>query len=310
MRIITCSILILFVYGGCQAQKKQVCFSIDDLPVVNYGISDTIVLKEIMSNLTASLTRNKIPAIGFVNEVKLYPDNAFSSFHVRLLKQWIDHDLALGNHTYSHPDYNTLTLQEFSKDILKGETITKQLLRQKGKHLRYFRHPFLHTGNSKAKSDSLNVFLANHNYTVAPVTLDNEDYLFALAYKRAKDKSDVDLMNKIGTDYIVYMEQKLLYFEQQSFRLFSRSIRHILLMHANALNADYLDSLAEMFRKNNYEFITLERALEDEAYLTPVTRFGNWGISWIDRWALSQGMKGDFFKGDPATPDYIRKLSE
>jgi hypothetical protein len=45
--------------------------------------------------------------------------------------------------------------------------------------------------------------------------------------------------------------------------------------------------------------------LQDEAYQTPITVYGKWGISWIDRWALSQGKKGDFFKGDPETPAYI-----
>jgi hypothetical protein len=79
------------------------------------------------------------------------------------------------------------------------------------------------------------------------------------------------------------------------------------LLHASLLNANAMDSLAQMFRRNGYEFITMAKALEDEAYKTEITKYGNWGISWIDRWALSQGKKGDFFKGDPVTPEYIKK---
>jgi viroplasmin and RNaseH domain-containing protein len=165
-------------------------------------------------------------------------------------------------------------------------------------------------GNSKEKNDSLNNFLSDHGYTIAPVTIDNEDYLFALAYKRAKDNENFALMKKIGSDYIDYMEHKLKYFEKQVYLLFGREINQILLIHANLLNADYLDSLAKMFLKNNYEFVTMEEALKDNVYQTNITVYGKWGISWIDRWALSQGKKGDFFKDEPATPDYIKKLSD
>jgi peptidoglycan/xylan/chitin deacetylase (PgdA/CDA1 family) len=291
-------------------QRKQVCFSIDDLPTVAYGITDTVFLDQLTDKLIASLNKNKIPAIGFVNEYKLYKNDHLIPFQVQLLNHWVESGLELGNHTFSHPDYNSVTLKEYTQDILKGEVITKEILKRKGAKLTYFRHPFLHVGNSKEKSDSLTLFLTRQGYTVAPVTIDNEDYLFALAYQRASKKMDLNLMKQIKDDYINYMEKKLKYFEQQSNHLFGRDIKHILLLHASLLNADAMDSLAVMFQRNGYEFITLAEALQDEAYRTPITKYGNWGISWVDRWALSQGKKGDFFKDDPSTPDYIKKLAE
>jgi peptidoglycan/xylan/chitin deacetylase (PgdA/CDA1 family) len=292
-------------------QKKKVCFSIDDLPLVTYGISDSAYHKSLTDKTIASLKKNNIPAIGFVNEVKLYDKNKIViTWQRELLNQWVDGGLELGNHTYSHPDYNALSFEAFSRDVLKGELVTKAIVSRKGLSLTYFRHPFLHTGNSKEKNDSLNIFLSDHGYTIAPVTIDNEDYLFALAYKRAKYKEDFALMKKIGTDYIDYMESKLKYFERQAYLLFGREINQILLIHANLLNADYMDSLAKMFLKNSYEFVTMEEALKDNAYQASITVYGKWGISWIDRWALSQGKKGDFFKDEPATPDYIKKLSD
>jgi hypothetical protein len=92
--------------------------------------------------------------------------------------------------------------------------------------------------------------------------------------------------------------------------LFDRNIRHILLLHANVINADYLDELVAVYKKNGYEFIPLGKALEDIAYKSEVKVYNNWGISWIDRWALSMGKKGAFFKDDPRTPEYILKLAE
>lgn len=290
------------------AQVKKVCFSFDDLPVVAYGTTDTTFQRELFDKLIVSLNRNKIPAIGFVNEMKLYDERGLIPFQVDLLKSWVRSGLELGNHTYSHPDYNTVSFADYTADILKGERITREILRSRGERIKYFRHPFLHLGNTKAKADSLDSFLHEHGYTVAPVTIDNEDYLFALAYKKAMVRNDTSLMRRIGHDYLAYMEQKLEYFEREARSLFGRDIAQILLLHASSLNSDYLDSLAAIFKTNHYTFVSMDEALKDDAYKTDITVFDNWGICWLDRWALSRGKSGGFFKGEPLTPDYIKKL--
>jgi peptidoglycan/xylan/chitin deacetylase (PgdA/CDA1 family) len=292
------------------AQQKKVCFSIDDLPVVSYGISDSAYQTALFHKLVFSLHTNKVPAIGFVNESKLYNEDGITGFQAGLLKYWITSGLELGNHSFSHPDYNTTSFADYTADIIKGETITKKILNEQGRQIKYFRHPFLHVGNTKAKADSLTDFLNHHNYTAAPVTIDNDDYLFALAYKRAADKEDTVLMNKIGRDYITYIAKKLTFFEEQSDKLFGRKINQILLIHASLLNSVYMDSLIALFKANNYIFVSMDEALTDPAYKTDITVFINQGISWLDRWALSAGKKGDFFKSDPITPAYIVKLAE
>jgi peptidoglycan/xylan/chitin deacetylase (PgdA/CDA1 family) len=291
-------------------QQKKICISFDDLPVVSYGITDTLYQKELIFKLINSLTSKKIPAIGFVNEMKLYEKDSLNHFQIRLIENWVNNNLDLGNHTYSHPDYNSVTFNEYARDIINGAKISSELLKTHGRELMYFRHPFLHVGNTKSKADSLEEFLKNNGYTVAPVTVDNEDYLFALAYKRALAKNDIELAKRIGTDYISYMEEKIIYYEQQTIELFGRNICQILLVHASALNSDYIGSLINMLGNRQYTFVSISEALTDPAYLTPVSVYGNRGISWIDKWALSQGKKGDFSRNDPKTPDYIRRLAE
>lgn len=307
------NLLIILFLGFSLAsfgQPKQVCFSLDDLPVVNYGITDSTYQKELFHKIIRSLKSNNVRAIGFANARKLYLNGKVIPWQVNLLKSWVANGLDLGNHTFSHPDYNSVPFRTFTADVIKGEPILKKILNEQNQPLKYFRHPFLHVGNSKAKADSLTDFLTKRNYVVAPVTIDNEDYLFALAYKRAKDKKDEALAGRIGQDYIAYMEKKLKYYEMLSNQLFGRNIRHILLMHSSLINADYLDALIGMYKANNYTFISMADALNDPAYQTEVTVFGNWGISWMDRWALSAGKKGDFFKDDPGTPDYIKQMAQ
>jgi hypothetical protein len=54
----------------------------------------------------------------------------------------------------------------------------------------------------------------------------------------------------------------------------------------------------------------MDKALKDNVYKTPITVYDDSGISWIDRWALSKGKRGRFFKDEPTAPYYIKKLSE
>lgn len=305
-----CTSLILLLGNYLSsAQTKQVCFTIDDLPTVTYGIKDTVYQKHLTLNLITKLNAAKIPATAFVNEINLYPGGVLDRFQVSLLQLWLDHGLELGNHSYSHIDYNTTSFSNYTNDILKGEKITSELMKRKNLKLRYFRHPYLHTGATKQKADSLDQFLSSHGYTVAPITLDNDEYIFAHAYHLAKAKKDDQLATRIGSDYIVYMEQKLKYFERATSELFGHDIRQILLIHANALNAEYMDELAAMFVKNGYSFITLEEALKDPAYKHEINVFGKWGISWIDRWALTEKKGKDFFQDEPATPQYVIDLT-
>ena len=291
-------------------KKKQVCFSFDDLPVVSYGITDSVYQQQLINRLVVALNKHQIPAIGFVNGMKLYNSKGVIPFQVEILRNWLKNGLELGNHTYSHPDYNKLSCADFENEIIKNEPILKEILAEKGKTLRYFRHPFLHVGNTKEKADSLDNVLKERGYTVAPVTIDNEDYLFAVAYKRAVDKNDTVLMQKIRNDFVGYIGGKADYYDKQSQALFGRSIPQILLLHTSLLNSDCVGLLATMFEKKQYEFISMDKALQDKAYQTPVTVYGKWGISWLDKWALSQGEKGEFFKDEPITPDYIKTMSE
>ena len=292
------------------AQDKKMCITVDDLPVVSYGMDDTDFLLRITQNLIDAFNEHNIPAIGFVNEFKLYDKGRLNSDRVRLLELWLENGYELGNHTYSHKNYHQVPFEEFTVEVIKGEKISRELAEKYRRPYQYFRHPYLRIGRSQTHADSLKLFLSEHGYTIAPVTIDNEDYVFAKAYHNAFRKDDQQLMRKIGEAYVKYMTDKMLFYEASSEKLFGRNIAQTLLIHANLLNAHYLDDLARSYKEHGYRFISQTEALRDPAYHSAVTRYGDWGISWIDRWALSQKVGRDFFKGDPVTPEFIRELSD
>jgi len=270
--------------------------TIDDLPAPLAGVPDNspAALRGLTERLLASLGRHAVPAIGFVNEGKLFlPGEPASAAAERtdLLRLWLDSGLELGNHTYSHRSLNKLPLEEFQADVLRGEAITRPLLRERGRELRYFRHPFLQVGLDLGKRRAFEEFLRDRGYSVAPVSIDNDDYVFAAVYAAALKRGDGETARHVAEAYPIYMESVFAFVEEVSRGLFGREIAQVLLIHANALNADHFDALAQIARRRGYAFVPLAQALADPAYATPDEYVGAWGISWLHHFEITAGRK-------------------
>ena len=309
MKLIKIFTLLIFAVS-INAQTKPprfVAVTIDDLPVVSTR-RDLKNRQEITRKLLAHITKARVPAIGFVNEGKLFNGEKRDEAQVELLRQWLGAGLELGNHTYSHLSLHDNPLEKYKAEILRGEIVTKELLAAKNQKIRYFRHPYLWTGLSLDIKNDLNSFLTEHEYTIAPVTIDNSDWIFASAYDKAFDKGDRKLMRQIGAAYVPYLEAKTDYWERQSVKLFDREIKQILLLHANFINAEYFDDIARMYKKRDYKFVALDDALTDEAYKLPDTFVKRNGISWLHRWALAKGRE-NVLANEPKTPDFVMKAA-
>jgi peptidoglycan/xylan/chitin deacetylase (PgdA/CDA1 family) len=122
--------------------EKEVAITIDDLPFVAMQDYDLSSLKYYTSKLLNSLKEKDVPAIGFVIEKQLYKNDIPNSGIVSLLNMWLDAGMELGNHTYSHPDLHTISLEDYEQDFLQGNKITKMLMEKRGLKERYFRHPY------------------------------------------------------------------------------------------------------------------------------------------------------------------------
>jgi len=288
-----------------QTHKFKIAVTMDDLPLQRIDHFENNKLQKIFGKLVKNIKSQHIPAIGFVNENKLQINGEYDVRRIVLLKKWLNAGLDLGNHTFSHPSLHEISVEKYEEEILKGEKVTQELLNQNKKQMKYFRHPYLQTGRSLEVKDAIEKFLSDHNYTVAPVTIDNAEWIFGSAYDKAIDSNKTDVMKQIGIEYINYMKRKIEYWENQSVALFGRNINHVLLIHANTLNAEYFPELCKMIRSIDYKFVSLDEALKDEAYKSKDTFTGGGGISWIHRWAIAQGKKKDFFGDEPQVSKFI-----
>jgi peptidoglycan/xylan/chitin deacetylase (PgdA/CDA1 family) len=256
--------------------------------------------------LLGKIRANHIPTIGFVNEGMLYEPGEFKA-RVAILRMWLDAGLELGNHTFSHMDLQTAPLDAYEADVIRGESVTAGLLRGKGKGLRYFRYPYLHVGRDLATRRAVEKFLAERGYTVAPVTLNNQGYIFAAVYARAVARGDRGTAKRVGQAYLSYMEQVFDYYEKLSVDVLGYEVKQVLLLHADALNADCFNALVRMMRARGYSFVSLGQALRDKAYRLPDSYSGEGGVSWIHHWAFTMGKKAP--RG-PEAPDSIKTQYE
>jgi peptidoglycan/xylan/chitin deacetylase (PgdA/CDA1 family) len=277
-----------------RAAERAVAVTFDDLPATSAGVvaNDVASLEELTRTLLSAVSKYSIPAVGFVNEGQLFVEGAGRGdvdARIGLLRMWVDAGLELGNHTYSHRDLNTMPLVQFEADVLRGEAVTRGLLEGKGQRLQYFRHPFLHVGSDLQKRRAFEAFLASHGYTVAPVTVDNDEFVYAAAYAKALRRGNAAAAARIADDYLRYMDEVFSFFEDVSRRVAGREIPQILLLHANTLNADRFDALAEALKQRGYRFVSVAQALEDPVYRLLDEFVGAPGNSWFNHWEVTAG---------------------
>ncbi|HMB53354.1 MAG TPA: polysaccharide deacetylase family protein, partial [Thermoanaerobaculia bacterium] len=183
-------LLSLAATGLAEPPGRTIAITFDDLPAGSVLRPDADGMRQILLPIVEACTARSIPAIGFVNENKLEVDGKVEPARRELLAEWLEAGLALGNHSYSHPDLHHTPTADYLEDVARGEVETRALLAARGEELAWFRHPFLHTGRSLEAKRAVLRFLAERGVAEAPVTVDNDDYLFAAAWDRAAERGD------------------------------------------------------------------------------------------------------------------------
>ena len=272
--------LSLLIALDATSAERRVVVTIDDIPGVQLaGGCDTAYLTRLNTKLVDALRRNRVPALGLVVESRGCGAMA------PLLKIWLEAGLELGNHTASHRDFNARPIEEFQADTLAGE----KTLRALGRPPRWFRYPFLRSGKQLPKKRAFEKWLDEHGYRIAPVTIDNDEYLYARDYAQALARGDEREAARIADEYLRYMTEIFAFYEKLSVSTLGYELPQILLLHDNQLNADHFDRLAAMMRKRGYRFITMDEAMKDPAYARRDAYVGARGLSWLHRWALDAG---------------------
>jgi peptidoglycan/xylan/chitin deacetylase (PgdA/CDA1 family) len=181
-----------------------------------------------------------------------------------LLAEWDRAGHLIGNHTYSHRNFNSrqMTLEGFEQEIIQAEN----LLQTFGGFKKYFRFPMLKEGDTAEKRDGLRAFLKQKGYRVGHVTIDNSDWIVdqrLTARLKSNPKADVRAYRDF---YLEHMWDRAQYYNTLSRRVLGRQIHHTILMHFNLLNGLFLDDLLGMFKSKGWEFIGAPEAFADPVF--------------------------------------------
>jgi len=305
-RILLAVLALLLGPLAAVAQQRTVTVTFDDLPyqASDGELCDPEVAMTLTRDFVAMLRPLNTRGVAFVNEGKGCEARR-ADLLPPILAVWLDAGLELGNHTFSHPSLNAFPVTVWLAEVDQGAEITRPLLAARGQTLRWFRHPYLHTGETMEKKRAAAEGLALRGYTVAPVTLNNDDWMFAALYRSAEADGDTALKTRIGEAYVDYMAQVLDHWEPYSAELTGgREPAQILLLHANTLNRDWYPRIHALFLSRGYRFIPLEETLRDPVYALSDAYIRNNGVSWLHRWTAGQGRP---IRWEPEPPQWIRQ---
>jgi len=294
----------LLVGSPALAQTRTIAATFDDLPyqATSEALCDPVRTMVMTRDFLAMLEPLDSHATAFVNAGKVCEAQA-ATLLPEVLNAWLDAGIDLGNHTANHVNIHQITPEAYLADVDAGAAPVRTALEAHGRTLRYFRHPYLFTGDTPEKHDAIAAGLAERGYVIAPVTIDNVDWMFADVYRKAEQLGDAALQQRVGEAYVAFMTTVLDHFEPYSAGIAGgREPAQILLLHASTLNRDWYPRIDALYRARGYGFVTLEQALADPIYAHPDTYVRRNGISWLHRWAVTDGQP---IRWEPDPPAWI-----
>jgi peptidoglycan/xylan/chitin deacetylase (PgdA/CDA1 family) len=290
------------------AQTRQVAMTIDDLPFVksdlNAGPASATARQAAAANkkLLSALARHHVPVTGFV--IQSGVEELGTEAGTAILQDWVRRGFDLGNHSYSHPDFDNLTIAQFEDQVIRGEQTFVPLMKAAGRNPGFFRFPYNHTGDTAEKHDAMATFLTQHGYRLAPCTIETSDWMFAAAYGRMLARHDHASAARLRKDYLAFTAAQIDYFDRLDRQVLVYTAPQIMLIHDNQLNADVIDRLLAIFEQKQFQWISLAQAEADPVYQHPETFVTSYGPMWGYRWARELNVKVDG-RLEPDPPKWI-----
>lgn len=183
---------------------------------------------------------------------------------LRLVGDWGRAGHAIGNHTYAHRNFGAaaMTLEAFVADIGKAEALLQELPGWTPR----LRYPYLKEGDTADKRDGLRAWLREQRYASGAVSIDASDWYYNsrfLEWRRQHPKDDPAAWRDA---YLEHLWDRACYYDSLSVSVLGKSLPHVLLLHANAINAAFLPDVIAMFRERGWKLVSPADAWADPAY--------------------------------------------
>ncbi|TQO36725.1 polysaccharide deacetylase [Arenibacter algicola] len=183
---------------------------------------------------------------------------------IYLLESWNSDNHLIGNHTFSHPNFNSSKIgsEEFKDELIRTDTIISKY----SNYTKLFRFPYLKEGDTKQEVVEIRKHLSDQGYKNGYVTIDASDwYIDSRLRKRLKEnpKANIEVFKDF---YLEHLFERANYYENLSYELTGRHISHTLLLHHNLAAALFLDDLIAMFKSKGWSVISADEAFKDPIF--------------------------------------------
>jgi peptidoglycan/xylan/chitin deacetylase (PgdA/CDA1 family) len=253
-------VLTALLCASTSLRAQQIAITFDDLPL-HEDLPPNETRLQVAQQILSTIQREHLPPIyGFINAVDMEDDPGL----INVLNAWRAAGQPLGNHTYTHIGLNKQTPAQFEADIQKNEPTLISLAGNSDWH--YLRYPYLWEGETLDKRHAVRTWLAAHNYKIAQVTMNFDDYLWNAPYARCSEQHNQAAIASLEKSYLAAADRGIQIARETSQTLYRRDISYVLLLHIGAFDARIFPQLVQLFRARGFTFVSLEQAQKDPAY--------------------------------------------
>src|SRR5262245_18595147 len=180
----------------------------------------------------------------------------------QLIGEWDRHGHLIASHSYSHLNFNKVTLTDFAADAVKNEPLIVSY-----RHFaKLFRYPYLKEGDTAAKRDGMREFLQQRGYRNGRVTIDASDWAISGRLESRVKKDPKADLSGYRDFFLQHIWETAQVYESLAQRVSNEPVRHTLLLHHNTLNALFFDDLLAMFSAKGWRLIDAEHAYRDPIF--------------------------------------------
>ncbi|WP_106568612.1 polysaccharide deacetylase family protein [Cecembia rubra] len=220
-----------------------------------------------------------------------------------LLEKWVQSGHYLGNHTYTHPSFNSeeVSLEDYKRDFLKNNPFLSKF----DNFVPFFRFPYLKEGQTIEKRDGFRKFLEENGYRNGHVTIDGSDwYINSRLLGRLKRNPNADISD-FRDWYVKHHVERANFNDSLATVLTDRKVSHVLLLHHNFAASLFLGDLLEALTAEGWEIVDAMEAYEDPIYQhQPKTLPA--GGNFLRALSKEAGIYGSLFAHAPEREGYLK----
>ena len=202
-----------------------------------------------------------------------------------LVQRWAAEGHPVGNHTSEHRSLNSprVSAAEFIGHVCEAQAAFEHLPTWRP----MLRFPYLKEGDTPDKRDVVRRWMRENGYRHAHVSIDASDWYYSGALTKIGSES----LPQLRQLYLDHLLARADYYNALAQEVLGREPHHVLLLHTNQINAQWLDDVIRHFRQAGWRFVDPAEAFEDPLYaLLPTSLPAGESIVWA--LAKDAGIKG------------------